>query len=140
MRCSHGTALSTPSRYLLNQRFSLPRLGAAIGAKSDEDAGFLRAHRARAGSKDGRQPAGLREGGLVALEEGGPPEQPSAPLGGYPEDRARLQRKLEQERFRLGSEFPPELSSDLIFSLYLGFPHVKCKGTYRERFPLIVVS
>ncbi|XP_010581048.1 PREDICTED: protein CYR61 [Haliaeetus leucocephalus] len=60
-------------------------------------------------------------GGGKALE--GPKSSPRHLWGGYPEDRARLQRKLEQERFRLGSEFLPELSSDLIFSLYLGFPH-----------------
>lgn len=67
-----------------NQRSSLPRSVAAVGVKSDEDTGFLRAHRARAGSEDGHQPAGLREGGLVALEKGrlwGSQEQPPAPPG-----------------------------------------------------------
>lgn len=117
----------------------------------NEYEGFLCAPWARAGSEDGPQPAGLREGGLGVLKKGrlwGPMSSPWHFQGGYLKGRAHLLtvgptagtgHKLDQKKFRLASEFQPELSIVLIFSLCLGFSCVKCKSTYKQYFQLTVV-
>jgi len=112
--------------------------------------GSLRVHRARAHSEDSHQMAGLREGGLATLGWGGSGGSQSSPRhlrSGSPEGRARLLMVVctgetlginETER---GSDWVLNSRLNyLIFSLRLGFPCVKCKGTYRQHFPLTVVS